>query len=60
MDYEDEAAFESQKNDWRGFVFSETYDTVDAVEDQLADEFDRDVVRKHVVELLEERLEDLR
>jgi len=59
MEYADEAEFESQKNDWRGFVFSETYDTVEAVEDQLDEEFQRDVVRPHVVELLQERLEDL-
>jgi len=60
MEYTDEAEFESQKNDWRGFVFSETYDTVKAVEEQLDEVFQRDVVRPHVVELLQERLEELK
>lgn len=59
MAYADEAEFESRKNEWRGFVFSETYDTVEAVKDQLDEEFQRDQVRPHVVELLQERLEDL-
>lgn len=59
VEYADDADFESQKNDLRGFVFSEQYDTVDAVEEAIDDEFQRDTVRPHVVELLEERLEGL-
>lgn len=60
LEYEDDAQFESMKNDLRGFVFSEQYDTIEAVEEALDDEFQRDVVRPHLVELIKERLEQLR
>jgi hypothetical protein len=60
MEYADDAMFESKKNDMRGFVFSNEYDTIEAVEEALDDEFQRDTVRPHIVELLEERLAALR
>jgi len=59
MEYADDADYESRKADKRGFVFSETYDSVEAVEEALDQEYSRDEVRPHIVELLEERLEDL-
>lgn len=56
-EYTDDAELESEKNSMRGF--SESYGTVEAVEEALEDEFDGDVVRRHVVELLDERREVL-
>ncbi len=57
--YRDRAAFESMKTDWRPFVFSEKYGSVEAVKGALEEELQRNTIRPHIVELLEERLAEL-
>jgi len=58
MEYQDEAEFESEKNDQRRTV-QDLITTVDGAEEALDKQFAKDVVPRHTVELLEERLEVL-
>jgi len=57
-EYDDEAAFESAKNDQRRTVW-DLVTTVEEAEEALEKQLAKDVVPRHTVELLEERLEDL-
>lgn len=59
MTYEDEAEFQSKKNDKRRTV-EDLVETVDDAESALDTQYQKDVVPIHTVELLEERLEELR
>lgn len=59
MEYADEAAFESKKNEKRRVV-QDLIDTVEEAEAALDREYEKDVVPTHLTELLEERLAELR
>ncbi|NHX37846.1 MULTISPECIES: hypothetical protein [Halolamina] len=58
MAYEDEAAFESAKNEKRRTVW-DLMTMVEEAEEALDREYAKDVVPLHLTELLEERLEEL-